>query len=227
MLNDELFELLPDFESLLTTKSFDQLDTNEKELILRALTPAEYDSMRAYLLKSIELFANEERTEYAGKEIKEKLMHSFKATAPSVWLRIVNNCRRAFDFRLPVWQTALFLLAAILLVGKLNRPQESIRSDQFRVDTVYVEKQNAAQDTEKQAIKRGTNALMIPGNKAASRTIKNKSAGLRDSSVLVPGHITQPFSVAVANVLTYAKGEKRGKSIDRDSNLYRGLVIMQ
>src|ERR1035437_6795695 len=71
---DDILNFLPDFENLLRTKSFAELTSSEKSIILKFMTIEEYDAMKNNTARVIEAFAEEEKYLLLDKNLENDLV---------------------------------------------------------------------------------------------------------------------------------------------------------
>ena len=214
-MKDDILNFLSDFENLLRTKSFAELTSSEKSIILKFMTIEEYDAMKNNTARVIEAFAEEEKYLLLDKNLENDLVSHLSKKKEKQFAGIPELFSSLLGLKIPVNQVAILILVGLFLIPRSGTKIVTKILPISRVDTVFVEKPINRIASEKYYNK--TNNIYPVGKKR----ISNQSI-----SKIRPVLLNQnsPF---FANLVTHFQNEKTGHPIESDSNLYWRLVTVQ
>lgn len=223
-MENNILNLIPDFENLLQEKEFEQLDIRQKELILRVMTKEEYDRMHILVITSAKGFDNERNELFPSAKSQDRLLDEIrnKVSKESYWKKIEG----ILNYKIPAYQFALLLILGLLLLNKMYvQSPQSVVID-HRVDTVFVEKAAPAQSAITQ---RASNTMKSEtGIKKNFMINDNRPKEFHNAQKKnVPDMYPERYQVLFANVMNHMKNERIGRPIESDSNLFRRLVVIQ
>ena len=212
---DNILNFLPDFETLLRTKSFEDLTSSEKFAVLKFMTTEEYETMRSNAARVIETFSEEEKYLEIDKNLENVLLNRLRNKKEKSFTGIAGILSLILGFKIPVYQVAILLLAGLFLVPKSDTKIVTKLMPVSRVDTVFVEKPINRITSEKYNNK--TYNIYPVGKKLTSNQYISKIR-----PVLSNTH--SPF---FTNLVTHFQNEKTGCPIESDPNIYWRLVTVQ
>ena len=212
---DNILNFLPDFETLLRTKSFEDLTSSEKFAVLKFMTTEEYETMRSHAARFIETFSEEEKYLEIDKNLENVLLNRLRNKKEKSFAGIAGILSLILEFKIPVYQVAILLLAGLFLVPKSDTKIVTKLMPVSRVDTVFVEK---------------------PINRIASEKYDNKTYNIYPvgKKLISNQHISKirpvlsnTHSPFFANLVNQFQNEKTGRPIESDPNIYWRLVTVQ
>jgi len=212
---DNILNFLPDFETLLRTKSFEDLTSSEKFAVLKFMTTEEYETMRSNAARVIETFSEEEKYLEIDKNLENVLLNRLRNKKEKSFTGIAGILSLILGFKIPVYQVAILLLAGLFLVPKSDTKIVTKLMPVSRVDTVFVEK---------------------PINRIASEKYDNKTYNIYPvgKKLISNQHISKirpvlsnTHSPFFANLVNQFQNEKTGRPIESDPNIYWRLVTVQ
>jgi hypothetical protein len=212
---DNILNFLPDFETLLRTKSFEDLTSSEKIAVLKFITTEEYETMRSNAARVIETFSEEEKYLEIDKDLENVLLNRLRNKKEKSFAGIAGISSLILGFKIPVYQVVILLLAGLFLVPKSDTKIVTKLMPVSRVDTIFVEK---------------------PINRIASERYVNKTYNIypvgkklisnQNISKIRPV-LSNKHSPFFANLVTHFQNEKTGCPIESDPNIYWRLVTVQ
>ena len=212
---NELLNLLPDFETLLKTKDFEDLSASEKSTVLKFMTLEEYETMRINAAKVIEAFAKEEQNLIVDSNIKDALINRMHKRERKSFTIITELLPFILGYKVPVYQVAILLIVGLFLIPKSGTRIVTKLLPVSSVDTVFIEKKvnPVASENEHKNLDR-----VIPEGRQqiAKRQINNN-----------PPDILNQNSPFLADLVTHIQNEKTGHPIESDSKLYWRLVTAE
>jgi hypothetical protein len=212
---DDILNLLPDFENLLRTKSFTELTSSEKSIVLKFMTIEEYDAMKNNTTRVIEAFAEEEKYLLLDKSLENDLVNHLSKKKEKSFAGIAEFLSFILGFKILVYQVAILILIGLFLIPGSGTKIVTKVSPISRVDTVFIEKPINHTASEKYDNK--TNNICPVGKKR----IPDQSI-----SKIRPVLLNQnsPF---FTNLVNHFQNEKIGRPIESDPNFYWRLVTVQ
>jgi hypothetical protein len=207
-MNDKLLKLLPEFETLLKEKSFKELNSFEKSAVAKFITPEEYETMKEIVKHASDAFSLEELNLKPDGDIEKSLIKHLriKKENPPNWF--IKAAAVIFNFRIPAYQVVILLIVGLLFIKKSYLPVKSYFTTSVHVDTVYVVKPVLGQ-------------LALYKNK---NNLRHQSGNIK---IRNSDKLYNPYSLSYANIVTQSQIERRGLSVQSDSNLYNHLVSVQ
>lgn len=212
---DDILKLLPEFETLLRTKSFADLTSSEKSAVLKFMTTEEYETMRGSAARVMEAFSKEEKYLIIDKNLENVLLNRLRNKKEKSFTEFAGISSLILGFKIPVYQVAILLLVGLLLIPKSNPTIVTKILPISKIDTVFIEKSI---------------------NSSASDKYNNKTGNIylgRTKRILNP-HMSKIRPVLLnqsspyfANIVIQIQSEKTGHPIESDSNLYWRLVTVQ
>ena len=212
---DDILNLLPDFENLLRTKSFAELTSSEKSIVLKFMTIEEYDAMKNNAARVIEAFAEEEKYLLLDKNLENALAGRLSKKEEKPFAGTPEFLSFIIGFKMPVYQVVILILVGLFLIPKSDTKIVTKVLPISRVDTVFVEKPITRTASEKYYNKTN-NIYPIGKNRISNHHISKVHPVLLNQN--------SPF---FANIVTHFQNEKTGRTIESDSNLYWRLVTVQ
>jgi hypothetical protein len=212
---DNILNFLPDFETLLITKSFEDLTSSEKFAVLNFMTTEEYETMRSNAARVIETFSEEEKYLEIDKDLENVLLNRLRNKKEKSFTGIAGILSLILGFKIPVYQVAILLLAGLFLIPKSDTKIVTKLMPVLRVDTVFVEK---------------------PINRIASEKYDNKTYNIYPVGKMLISNqhiskirpvLSNENSPFFANLVTHFQKEKTGCPIENDPNIYWRLVTVQ
>jgi hypothetical protein len=212
---DNILNFLPDFETLLRTKSFEDLTSSEKLAVLNFMTTEEYETMRSNAARVIETFSEEEKYLEIDKDLENVLLNRLRNKKEKSFTGIAGILSLILGFKIPVYQVAILLLAGLFLIPKSDTKIVTKLIPVSRVDTVFVEK---------------------PINRIASEKYDNKTYNIYPVGKMLISNqhiskirpvLSNENSPFFANLVTHFQNEKTGCPIENDPNIYWRLVTVQ
>jgi hypothetical protein len=212
---DNILNFLPDFETLLRTKSFEDLTSSEKLAVLKFMTTEEYETMRSNAARVIETFSEEEKYLEIDKDLENVLLNRLRNKKEKSFTGIAGILSLILGFKIPVYQVAILLLAGLFLIPKSDTKIVTKLMPVSRVDTVFVEK---------------------PINRIASEKYDNKTYNIYPVGKMLISNqhiskirpvLSNENSPFFANLVTHFQNEKTGCPIENDPNIYWRLVTVQ
>jgi hypothetical protein len=212
---DNILNFLPDFETLLRTKSFEDLTSSEKLAVLNFMTTEEYETMRSNAARVIETFSEEEKYLEIDKDLENVLLNRLRNKKEKSFTGIAGILSLILGFKIPVYQVAILLLAGLFLIPKSDTKIVTKLMPVSRVDTVFVEK---------------------PINRIASEKYDNKTYNIYPVGKMLISNqhiskirpvLSNENSPFFANLVTHFQNEKTGCPIENDPNIYWRLVTVQ
>jgi hypothetical protein len=212
---DNILNFLPDFETLLITKSFEDLTSSEKLAVLKFMTTEEYETMRSNAARVIETFSEEEKYLEIDKDLENVLLNRLRNKKEKSFTGIAGILSLILGFKIPVYQVAILLLAGLFLIPKSDTKIVTKLMPVSRVDTVFVEK---------------------PINRIASEKYDNKTYNIYPVGKMLISNqhiskirpvLSNENSPFFANLVTHFQNEKTGCPIENDPNIYWRLVTVQ
>jgi hypothetical protein len=213
-MNDDILKLLPEFETLLKTKSFAELSTSEKSSILKFMTIEEYEIMRTTSAMVTNAFLEEEKQIMMDKNLENILVSRMHKKQKRSVSGIAGILSIIFGFKVPVYQVAILLLAGLFLILNSNIRIMTKVLPVSKIDTVFIQK--------------SINNSIVPRQDALignSNQVGKKHASNRQMKKVHPFIINQS-GLYLANIITPVPCEKTGRSIESDSALFNGLVTV-
>jgi hypothetical protein len=214
MMND-ILNLLPDFETLLRTRSFTDLTSSEKSAVLKFMTIEEYAAMKSNTSRVIEAFSEEENHLPLDRNIENALVSRLHEKKKGFFIGITEILSLIFRFKIPVYQAAILLLVVIFLIPKPNSQMMTNIIPVSKIDTVFIEKSINSSAFTKNNIKTGN-----------IHTVRTKRISNQPTSKTRPVLLNQS-SPYFANIVTLIQNEKTGRPIESDPILYWRLVSLQ
>jgi hypothetical protein len=212
---DNILNLLPDFETLLRTKSYAELTSSEKSAVLKFMTIEEYETMRSNAAKVSEAFAVEENNLLLDKNLENTLVGRLSKKKEKQFAGIPELLSSILGLKMPVYQVAILILVGLFLIPKSDTRIVTKVLPISRVDTVFVEKPITRTASEKYYNKTNNNYPIGKKRISNQHISKIRPVLLNQNS---------PF---FANIVTHFQSEKTGHPIESDSNLYWRLVTVQ
>jgi hypothetical protein len=127
-----------EIESLLKTKSYDDLNSIEKQEVERFLDPKEYEAMRRIILQSIASFHDDGEKLNISPAIEDSLMNAFKEkNIEKHSYSFKEALSNIFNYRIPMYRAALavgLLFIAVNFFEFTGGVNKSIAA----TDTVYI-----------------------------------------------------------------------------------------
>jgi len=212
---DDIFNLLPDFETLLRTKSFEDLSSSEKSAVLKFMTIEEYEAMKSNTSKIIEAFSEEETYLSLDRNIENVLVSRLHQKKKGFFFSITEFLSLIFRLKIPVYQAAVLLLAVLFLFPKPGSQIVTNIRPVSKIDTVFIEKSINSSVPVNYNYYAGNIHQVMTKRILNHRMNKNRPVILNQSS---------PY---FANLVTHIQSEKTGSPIEDDSNLYWRLVMVE
>ena len=221
-------------EQLLLLRSFEELQSEEKQYVLNQITEKEYQEFRMILIESVELFEKEKDIIQPDPQIKKDLLVAFDKKHNALY-PIHELLNKTISYKVPAYQSALALAAMLLLFFFLNSDNkiEPITTPQtvyvYKTDTIFVkpEAQNPetipvnhiANSENKQSAKPKKKIKTKPVKTSPKKTIKKKEE--KTAPIKAPEGIKTFFAFNSYKFLT----EKTiGRTMKEDSVLTKFLV---
>jgi hypothetical protein len=212
---DDILKLLPEFETLLRTKSFSDLTSSEKFAVLKFMTTEEYETMRSNAARVIESFYEEEKYLVIDKNVEDALLSRLRKKKKKSFSGIAGISSLILGFKIPVYQVALLLLAGLFLIPKSNPKIVTKTLPVLKIDTIFIEKSINSVVPDYHRTQTGN---MYP--------IGKKHISNQQISQIRPV-LSNQNSPYFANIVSHFQSEKIGRPIESDSNLYWRLVTVQ
>jgi hypothetical protein len=212
---EDILNLLPDFESLLRTKSFAELTFSEKSIVLKFMTIEEYEAMKNNTIRVIEAFSEEEKYLLLDKNLENNLVSHLSIKKEKPFAGTAEFVSFILGFKIPVYQVAILILIGLFLIPGSGTKIVTKVLPISRVDTVFIEK--PINHTASENYDNKTNNIYPVGKKR----ISNQSI-TKIRPVLL--NQNSPF---FANLVNHFQNEKNGRPIENDPNFYWRLVTVQ
>jgi hypothetical protein len=220
-MNNSPFNQIDDFDSIIRSKSFEELSSFQQNAITKVMTAAEYTALHESLLGSTRVFAEEEKL--LGNVPP---LSVFNKTLPGSMvvkdITIAQYLRGFLTVRVPLYQAgiAICLIALILLL--VTRRNTEHTNSLVAADTVYI----VSSDSPKPLVyqtgskQESNRARQFPAQKTEKRLVKEQWRAPKKDIPVLSGKEKETF-LKVAQI---ALRQRRGSAMLNDSNLYRVLV---
>jgi hypothetical protein len=201
-----------DINELLNKKDFSELTPGEKSFVLELMTENEYVSMREALVSAVSVFESENRELIPDASIRKNLAARIQSKDEEVskW----NYLAEILLFRVPAYQAAAILIIGLIMIHYLSPAGKPVVLYSTRTDTVFVEKTNDSESIVKNEKPRATVKI------SQKKDIRYKESGTAPA-------MYNPYAASLANLVVRSESDRRGRTIQSDSSIYRNLVTAQ
>jgi len=219
-MEENIFGALPGFDRLLGQKTFEELSSRERDLVLQFITEEDYALFRESVLVARQWRSRGELPVIPDPAVKNSLMQTFRPVEKSPPATVPGTLSRFFSYRIPLYQAGL--AASVLLFLVLYLFLQSYRMPVMLAvaDTVYVDRPVRLRDTvwlEKPEVNRPG---MVPA------VIRNHKAGSAPVFHFLPENPVYDSQMRDAmNRMSVISGLGKDRSVDHDAGLMKLVVV--